>query len=332
MKIAFVHSHPIKVKSDGVRSQALTWKEGLESLGHQVVLVNMWDKNDWESFDIVQFFSFSEYMADLVHYLSGIGVKVSIAPIFDPNNSISILKFYAHWGSLKLRLSNSYYQFRNVRNLINICLVRSEFEKKYIIACFGIPEQKCKVVPLSYRIEPNNTDMQRKDFCLHISLLADKRKNVKRLIEAAKKYNFRLVLAGMLRNESEQKLLNDWIGNAQNIEYKGFLSDRQMVELYSQARVFALPSLNEGVGIVALEAAAMGCDVVLTSLGGPKEYYSDLAKVVNPYRVDEIGCAITDFLQGDTFQPRLKEIVKERYSKATIAKRLEAVYMIISNE
>lgn len=51
-------------------------------------------------------------------------------------------------------------------------------------------------------------------------------------------------------------------------------------------------SLQEGVGMVALEAAAYGCEIVLTNYGAPKEYYGGRAILVNPMNVDEIGEAI----------------------------------------
>ena len=53
MKIAFIMSVPILSSSNGVKMQALSWKEGLEKLGHQVFLVNTWENNDWRAFDII---------------------------------------------------------------------------------------------------------------------------------------------------------------------------------------------------------------------------------------------------------------------------------------
>jgi glycosyltransferase involved in cell wall biosynthesis len=329
MRIAFVHAHPIKVITDGVRSQALSWKQGLESLGHEVILVNMWEKNNWKSYDVVQFFSFGEYMNDLIYHLTTIGVKISVAPIFDPYCSMAAYKLYARWGCNKLRLTNSYHQFRCVRNLIDLCLVRSKFEKRYVINCFDISPERCRIVPLSFNINPIEASVSKENFCLHISLLVDERKNVKRLIDAAKKYKFKLVLGGFLRNEEEYQLLMDWIENADNVEYVGFLSEEEKVKLYARAKVFALPSVNEGVGLVALEAAAMGCDIVITSWGGPKEYYNGMAKIVNPYNMDEIGKAVTNLLEGETYQLQLKDFVIDNYSQTAISEQLENAYISI---
>ncbi|MDC1226290.1 hypothetical protein N8013_01435 [Algibacter sp.] len=62
MKIAYILSHSVLAPTNGIVSQAKTWKKGLEQLGHEVQLINMWKKNDWANFDIIHFYGFSNYM------------------------------------------------------------------------------------------------------------------------------------------------------------------------------------------------------------------------------------------------------------------------------
>lgn len=329
MKIAFILSNGAVVPSNGVVSQAQTWKKGLEQLGHQVVLIDLWQKNDWGKFDVIHFLGFSIYMRDIIRILSKINSNIVVSPILDPNFSINRLKLYAHWGSLKLNLTNPYHGLFSIKNDIKLFLVRSEFEKEYIQKGFNIEEKYCKLVPISFDVTVPEKTLEKEKFCLHISLLADERKNVKRLIQAAQKYQFKLILGGKLRDEKELEILNGWIGENRNIEYRGFLSKEELINLYSKAKVFALPSTKEGVGIVALEAAAMGCDIVITSLGGPKEYYNGMSKIVNPYSVDEIGEAVTSLLDGETFQPKLGEHVRTNFSTKSTSQQLVNAYMNI---
>ena len=122
------------------------------------------------------------------------------------------------------------------------------------------------------------------------------------------------VIGNKGNTQSEVKL-RTLIGDAQNIEIKGFVSDEELISLYNHAKVFALPSLNEGVGLVALEAAIHGCNIVITNLGGPKEYYKDgTAQIVNPYSVDDIGKGIMQALDDNTSQPRLREYLIKKYN------------------
>lgn len=101
---------------------------------------------------------------------------------------------------------------------------------------------------------------------------------------------------------------------------------------YRKIKVFALPSIYEGVGMVALEAAVMGDDIVITNQGGPKEYYADFAEIVNPTSVDEIGKAIQNLLNGKTHQPKLKEHIVQRYSLEATCDLLENTYRNISEQ
>lgn len=326
-KIAFIMSNPRIVASDGVASQAFTWKKGLESLGHKVVLVNLWNKNDWYEYDAILFFSFSPYMKLMIKYISKMNNNIYVAPIFDPCASIFAYKCYARWGSERLKLSNDYHSLWSIKNKIKGFLVRSNYELQYVSKVFSIEKSKIKIVPLSYNLKKSKNDIiyDREDFCLHISLLCDKRKNVQRLIEAAKKYKFNLVLCGLLRDQEEEDMLASWMNGNEYVKYLGYVSFEEMRELYLKAKVFALPSIKEGVGIVALDAAAMGCDVVITNIGGPKEYYDGMAFEVNPFSVDSIGSSITSCLYGKTFQPQLQKNIEDKNSLESISLLLEGV-------
>jgi len=326
MRIAYILSNSSISPTNGVVSQALTWKSGLELLGHEVILIDMWKKNDWAKFDIIHFFGFSIYMRDFIIGMYNINSNIIVSPILDPNYSIFKLKLYSLWGSSKLNLTNPYYGLASIKNKVKGFLVRSDFEKKYMVSGFGIEPSYCQIVPLSFGRSLDTRYVKKENFCLHISLLADDRKNVQRLIQAAKKFNFKLILGGLTRNKEELNKVLGWISGHTNIDYIGFVTNDELADLYSRAKVFALPSICEGVGIVALEAASMGCDIVMTNVGGPKEYYNNLAKFVNPYNVDDIGNAVVEFLNGDTFQPNLKTHIDDKFSLLSVSKKLSSIY------
>jgi glycosyltransferase involved in cell wall biosynthesis len=329
MRVAYILSHSRLSPTNGVVSQALTWKEGLEQNGHKVTLINMWEANNWKEFDILHFFGFSQYTYEFVRAVKRINPNIVVSPILDPPVSKLAMKLYSYWGCEKLRLFNLNYCLRLAKDDIKLMLTRSNFENGYISESFGFPNSKIATVRLSYddnKFISKEHHSVREDFCLHISLLMDERKNVRRLIEAAKKYNFNLKLGGKLRNDGEVKLLNEWINGADNVEYLGFLSTKVMLDLYSKAKVFALPSTFEGVGIVGLEAAAMGCDIVVTNVGGPKEYYSGYATNVNPFSIDDIGLAISNALNKNDSNQDLNHYVRHNYSLRKITEDLVNSY------
>lgn len=326
MRIAFIMAAPVLSKSNGVLSQALTWKKGLESLGHEVTLINPFVICDWNSFDVIHFFVFTEYMADYIEIMYKTNANIVISPILDTTYSISSIKMLSYWGCRKLRLTNKYHRLRFVRDKVKKVLVRSEFEASYFKEAFGFSDRQIKNVPLSFGDVVNFQNLPRESYCFHLSLLADERKNVKRLVLASKEYDFKLKLAGKLRNDDERKKIEGFLRLSDNVEYLGFLSREDMVSHYNRAKVFALPSLNEGVGLVALEAAANGCDIAITNFGGPHEYYGQYAKQVDPRSVDSIGKAVRFFIDGNTYQPKLRDTIIKNYSLTTTIKILIDAY------
>ena len=211
-----------------------------------------------------------------------------------------------------------------LKNGISLYLARSEYEKKYITEGFGVPPEKVKIIPISMRL--NNIDSvsinDKENICLHISRLSDPGKNVHNLIVAAKKYNFNLVLGGSL-NEEGKKWLHKEIGDSSRIKYLGWLTEEELKNIYKRAKVFALPSFIEGVGMVALEAAVYGAEIVLTDIGAPKEYYDGRAVLVNPYDIDSIGKGVIEAMSCKNAQPELKEHILKNYSLDVNMKQLE---------
>lgn len=331
MKIGFIYSGFINTPGDGVVSQARKWKHALEMRSHEVIFLNPWEYNDLTTFDIIQIFSFDSQSAPLINNLYKKNNNIVVAPIVDPDYSIFNCWLRTHCGINKLSLSNRFHGLRSVKDKIKYVLTRSEFESSYIVKGFGFSPQQCKIVMLNPGISsPVKFDLSEKEpFCFHMSLVTDERKNVKRLIDAAVKYNFKLILAGAIHFEEEREKFSKLIEGHDNISYLGFISEEQKADLYRRAKVFALPSINEGVGLVALEAAMYGCDIVITNIGGPKEYYGNLAEIVDPYNIDSIGQSVVKLLSNHTYQPDLSEKISKEFSIETSGLQLESIYQSI---
>lgn len=315
MKYAFIDSMGSLTYNNGVKMQAFMWKEGLEGIGEEVTLVNLWEDIDFSRFDAVVIFAMGANIYKLVSNLSRINKNIVLAPIIDPDRSDKVYRFlFRRYGSTRLALSNHFHDLWTVRDKVRLWLVRSEQERHYVNYCLGIPHGRIAKVPLNYRVPDAGVIGRKEDFCLHVSRLDAPNKNVRRLVDAAKRYGFRLKLAGHVFGEKEKAELHDMISGYGNIEYLGEVSEGRLLELYRSAKVFALPSLREGVGMAALEAAAYGCEIVLTDVGAPKEYYEGRAILVNPKSVDDIGRGVMKALKEGYSQPELSEFVQHNYN------------------
>ncbi len=325
MKIGYLIPQPVSGNSNGVKHQAETWASGLKSLGHEVEMISPWGHYDWQSFNVLHLLCFGTWLEIVPAITARTDSKIVLSPIIDTNRNYFLQKCASYCGIEFLHMTSPLHSLRRVRKHISMYCVRSEYEKRYLIHSLDIDASLIEIIPLSCRFK-TTTSLQREDFCLHVSILSSRNKNVKRLIEAAIKYNFKLVLAGNTGTERFRRELIEVVNKHDNIEYLGFLSEEKLIELYTAAKVFALPSLFEGVGLVALEAAALGADVVLTNRGAPKEYYNGMAFLVDPEDIDEIGKTIVDVIAGNTRQPTLSGFVVSNYNSEYLSKQLERSY------
>lgn len=118
-------------------------------------------------------------------------------------------------------------------------------------------------------------DLALDPYILCVGRLNDPRKNIGLLLEAYLRLPAniiaatRLVLAGKSAPaEAFWKAAAD-AGVADRISFVGQPDHAELVRLYQHASAFALPSDEEGFGVVVIEAMACGIPVVATRCGGP---------------------------------------------------------------
>ena len=315
---------------DGSKMQAEIWADELIRKGHQVDRISPWGHYDWKSYDVVHVFGFGLWNYDMIHWGSKMNPNFVFSPIIDTNTPMWQYRLVTHLGWDKLRLFSQNYALRKLKSDIKLFLARSEYEADYLLRGYGIEREKISIVPLSYREIRYDATIPKEPFCLFVGTMTQPRKNVPRLIEAARKYGFNLKLVGNKGNAQSEAHLRQLAGGSPNIEIVGFVSDDELFSLYNRAKVFALPSLNEGVGLVALEAAMHGCNIVITQLGGPKEYYaSDKVQLVDPKSVDSIGTAVMRAMTDNTSQPWLRNMLAEKNNVSACVDKLVETYQRI---
>lgn len=329
MKIAYVMKPDAcyNGEADGTRKQAEIWKSELQHQGHIIDYISPWGNYNWSDYDIVHFFGFGLWNYDMIHWGSGLNPHIVFSPIIDSNTPLWKYRLFSFIGCRKFRLFSQNYAVRCYKNNVKLFLARTQYEANYLQNGYGIDKDKIGIVPLSFRHDNFDSRIVKEPFCLFSGTMTQERKNVPRLIEAAKKYGFRLLLVGSLGNAESETHLRSLVGNAPNVDIKGFVSDEELCSLYNRAKVFALPSINEGVGLVALEAAVHGCNIVITNLGGPKEYYNNgNVYFVNPYNIDDIGEKIMQALHDTHCQPNLRNEIIQNYNVASCVKLLVKEY------
>lgn len=333
MKIAYIlgTNEVLTGQGNGIKSQALTWANSLQELNQEVALINPWENYKWSEFDVIHLFGSSNtWFLGFAERLQKMNPNIVWSPICDDITNAQIQRLKTYIGCNKLHLFSLPFIRKQAYPLFKKIFVRSDYEKEYLVKAYNANIQNIIKIPLSTSYDTKCEFYPKENFCLHISSIYQARKNVLRLIQAANKYGFKLILAGNTGSEKEFAPLKKEIGNNPNIQVLGFISEEEKINLYKRAKVFALPSIMEGVGIVAVDAAMYGCEIIITNIGGPKEYYKNQAFIVNPYNVDDIGQSILKAINNPTpFQPKLSEYIYKEYNRMHIAQLLLQIYRTI---
>lgn len=142
-------------------------------------------------------------------------------------------------------------------------------------------------------------------------------KNVEGLIRAflklRQKYsNLKLVLSGY-DHYFWQRLKKE--NQHEGIIYTGFVTDDELVALYKGAKVFVMPSFEEGFGIPILEAMACSCPVASSNTASLPEVGGDACLYFDPAKPDDMIKKISRVLDDEQLRQMLIEKGLKRYKE-----------------
>jgi glycosyltransferase involved in cell wall biosynthesis len=128
------------------------------------------------------------------------------------------------------------------------------------------------------------------------------RKNQRVAIEAFERYGFAkrgvsYILCGARGAGAEE--IEARAARTPGVKILGYVSDAQLRWLYQEASAFVLPSLLEGFGMPALEAALRGLIPVVSRDSALTEAVNGAAIPVDPHSISEIGEAMESVLALD---------------------------------
>lgn len=155
----------------------------------------------------------------------------------------------------------------------------SNYNKKVLLEKYNLPEETIKVLYCGVdlkRFQPmTKTVSNTPPHILSVTWMRPE-KGVKYLVEACnilrkKDSDFRCTIVGGGKDfEKVKKHVID-LGLKELINLPGALPHKEIIELYSKADIFVLPSLSEGISIAIMEAMAMELPVVATGITGIPE-------------------------------------------------------------
>ena len=172
-------------------------------------------------------------------------------------------------------------------------------------------------------------------FFLTVAAL-ETRKNYQTAFEAFRQFGFAgrgfsYIICGA-KGEGAEKIIAT-AGQTPGVKVLGYVSDAQLRWLYQQASAFVLPSLLEGFGMPALEAALAGLIPIVSQASALAEAVDGLGLEVNPHSASDVGQAMEAVLAlGDSPRAELKNALVTHAKTATRERFLAQWEELINSE
>lgn len=224
---------------------------------------------------------------------------------------------------------------------VDYFLPNSEMEMDEFCKFFGVEKDRYKVIPNAI-----DADIARKQDEVEIPKEFEKyrnaiicvgriepRKNQLSLVKALDKSNYKLILVGAVSDNQKGYFneIKEIMDRNPNFYYIPKIENSKLYQLYKVCKVSTLPSWLDTPGLVSLEAAAMGCNLAISSKGSTTEYFINMAEYCLPDDINGIRSAI-DRAYAKPQNDKLKNRIFENYTWEIAGQKTLEAYKTILDE
>lgn len=217
----------------------------------------------------------------------------------------------------------------------NQIIVPSNFWRKYIIEKFKI--KASKIVTTHEAVDPTFLVNNKNDFIktpqnyiIYTGNLYN-HKNIKVILEALKDLsdvNLKIICARSFFSEKLKTQISN-MGIKKQVEFLGYLDDKQFKDVYKEALALVHPSLMEGFSLTGLEAMALNCPVISSNASCLPEIYDDSVLYFDPNSAPDLVKKINQLKDNPELRQQLIKLGQQqlkKYSWTKTAKLTMAVY------
>jgi glycosyltransferase involved in cell wall biosynthesis len=356
MKILFITRSTLFTNKGGDTMQILNTQNFLRAEGVDADIKLCHENIDYTPYDLLHFFNIIR-PADILRHSESSGKPFVISTIYVdyseydreqrgglsgflfkvlPAGSIEYMKVIARALVNGEKIVSKEYLWKgqtgSVKKLIReaaLLLPNSNNEYQRLLNDFKIKAP--------YRVIPNAIDPEL--FALHeeeekdpLMVLCVGRiegiKNQLALVRALSGSAFQLYLIGNAATNQQDYYQECKKSAGGNIHFIDGLPQSELLRYYSKAKVHVLPSWFETTGLSSLEAAAMGCNVVITEKGDAKEYFGPLAFYCDPASPQSIRKAVEKAASAPV-DPALRKKILTNYTWQITAAETAAAYRYV---
>jgi glycosyltransferase involved in cell wall biosynthesis len=322
VKILFISRSSLYADKGGDTIQILNTATFLKKINIEVDIRLCNEVIDYAPYDVLHFFNIIR-PADILKHIKYSGKPYVISTIyldysefekkirrgitglifkFFSRDFIEYLKVIARALLNKEKIISPSYLLlghrRSIKKIIKgayVLLPNSHSEYERIVAHYKTPK-RFMVIPNG--IDPdffqkgNPGTVVRDDTLIICAGRVEGRKNQLNLIKALNGTNYNLIIIGSPAVNQINYYETCKKTAASNIRFINNVDQKKLIEYYQRSKVHVLPSWFETTGLSSLEAAVMGCNIVITDKGDTKEYFENYAFYCDPASPESIYEAV----------------------------------------
>lgn len=252
-------------------------------------------------------------------------------------------------GWSKIGGKGAFYEYMDSKIIkhFNQVIAISEGVKKDLLKK-GIPQEKITVIhngiDMDYFAERRVDVNYKKKFNINQNSQVigtvgrfNEEKGQRYFIEAASEVikvfpNAVFLIVGTGQDEKLLKEMVSSLGLQQHIIFAGFVHPEEIRNAYSIMDIFVLPSLTEALGLVLLEAMAMGIPAIATNVLGVPDIIEDRKTGYLVSRADASAISkavislLSDKAHAESMGKTGQDFVREEFSVRKFVNRIEEVY------
>ena len=354
MKVLFIARATLYSSPGGDTKQLDLTAEALRTLGVEVDVALANSSPDYRPYDLLHFFNIIR-PADIIYHARASGKPFAVSTIFLDygafeketrggamgmlnrflsEDGIEYVKAVARWMVNGERVRSVEYlrwghrrSVRWVARNARVLLPNSESEMRRFVEKYGVRRP--------YRVVPNGiaadvakrplTRMQQYEGGVLCVARIEGRKNQLNLIRALNNTRFSLFIHGKPSPNNQDYYEACRREAAPNVRFSEWLSEEELYAMYASAKVHILPSYFETTGLSSLEAAVMGCNIVVTDRGDTRDYFGEHAWFCEPDDLVSIRAAV-EAAHAAPYDEGFRKEILEKYTWRRAGEETLAAY------
>ncbi len=359
MRVLFISRSTIFSVPGGDTVQMTETAKELREMGVMVDIFDPQKEPVYQDYELLHFFNLTR-PADILCHTSKCNVPFVVSTIFveydfyknmSPLSKIGIatrifgldgieyLKTVAKHLLRKEKLSYLPYLWKGQRKSIKTVLKKtvailpnSRSESERVRRCYGVI---CKefIVPngIDTRISLTHREMNRIENQLICVGQIEPRKNQLNLISAVNELDVTLLIIGDSAPNHKAYLEECKQVASHKVKFIPRVDQTQLVPYYLSSAIHILPSWFETTGLSSLEAAYLGCKIIVSPNGDTRDYFSDFANYCAPQSVNSIKEAIKEALRNEN-SGELKQHIEDNFTWKKAAENTKMCYQSIQSK